>query len=102
MVIQLVLIFLLKVELWSYSSCDSSCSKRHIVTLTKDGYGSAVLIPMFGGTVRTDVNGNATADGKRCLADAVTVIFFFNLFYRKCADFKQKEYFINIQKQNCF
>lgn len=72
--------------------------KRHIVTLTKDGYGSAVFNTDVWGTVRTDVNGNATADGKRCLADAVTVIFFFNLFTEKCADFKQKEYFINIQK----
>ncbi len=72
--------------------------RRYLVTLTKDGYGSAVFNTDVWGTIRSDVNGNTTADGKRCLADTLSVIFFFNTFSERCADFKQKEYFINIQK----
>jgi len=72
--------------------------KKYIVTLTKDGYGSAVFNTEVWGTIRTDVNGNTTSDGTRCLLDTVGVVFFFNVFTTKCADFKQKEYFINIPR----
>lgn len=74
--------------------------RRYLVTLSKDGYGSAVFNTDVWGTIRTDVNGNTTADGKRCLADTVSIFFFFNVFYERCADFKQKEYFINIPRSN--
>jgi len=72
--------------------------KRYLVTLSKDGYGSAVFNTEVWGTIRTDVNGNTTGDGKRCLADTLSVVFFFNAFTDNCADFKQKEYFINIPR----
>jgi len=72
--------------------------RKYLVTLSKDGYGSAVFNTETWGTIRTDVNGNTTADGKRCLADMLGMIFFFNAFSEKCADFKQKEYFINIPR----
>lgn len=72
--------------------------KKYIVTLTKEGYGSAVFNTETWGTIRTDVNGESNADGKRCLLDTVSVIFFFNVFTQNCADFKQKEYFINIPR----
>lgn len=72
--------------------------RRYLVTLSKDGYGSAVFNTETWGTIRTDVNGNTTADGKRCLADTLSVIFFFSAFSERCADFKQKEYFINIPR----
>ncbi len=72
--------------------------KKYIVTLTKEGYGSAVFNTEVWGTIRTDVSGNTTGDGNRCLMDTLSVIFFFNVFSDKCADFKQKEYFINIPR----
>jgi hypothetical protein len=72
--------------------------KKYIVTLTKEGYGSAVFNTEVWGTIRTDVNGETTADGKRCLFDTVSVLFFFNAFTQNCADFKQKEHFINIPR----
>lgn len=72
--------------------------RKYIVTLTKEGFGSAVFNTETWGTIRTDVNGNTTADGNRCLLDTVSVLFFFNVFTEKCADFKQKEYFINIPR----
>ncbi len=72
--------------------------RKYAVTLTKEGYGSAVFNTEVWGTIRTDVNGNTTPDGNRCLLDTVSVLFFFNVFTDKCADFKQKEYFINIPR----
>jgi hypothetical protein len=72
--------------------------RKYIVTLTKEGYGSAVFNTETWGTIRTDVNGNKTSDGNRCLLDSISVLFFFNVFTEKCADFKQKEYFINIPR----
>jgi len=72
--------------------------KKYMVTLTKEGYGSAVFNTETWGTIRTDVNGNTTGDGQRCLLDSISVLFFFNVFTDKCADFKQKEYFINIPR----
>ena len=72
--------------------------KKYLVTLTKEGYGSAVFNTEVWGTIRTDVNGNTTSDGTRCLLDSISVLFFFNVFTQNCADFKQKEYFINIPR----
>ncbi len=70
--------------------------KNYTVVLNKEGYGSAQLNLSTWGTIRTDTFGNTTADGTRCLLDSVSVIFFFNVFTSKCADFKQKEYNVNI------
>ena len=72
--------------------------KKYVVTLTKEGYGSAVFNTDVWGAVRSDVNGETTPDGKRCLFDALSVVFFFNIFSERCYDFKQKEYFINIPR----
>jgi hypothetical protein len=72
--------------------------RKYVVTLTKEGYGSAVFNPEVWGTVRTTVGGETTDDGQRCLLDAVGVFFFFNLFSERCADFKEKEHFINIPR----
>ena len=72
--------------------------KPYLITLTKEGYGSAVFNTETWGTIRTDVSGNTTSDGTRCLMDTVSVLFFFNVFSDRCADFKQKEYFINIPR----
>lgn len=72
--------------------------RPYMITLTKEGYGSAVFNTETWGTIRTDVSGNTTPDGTRCLMDTISVFFFFNVFSERCADFKQKEYFINIPR----
>ncbi|OFW88831.1 MAG: hypothetical protein A2794_00505 [Alphaproteobacteria bacterium RIFCSPHIGHO2_01_FULL_40_8] len=74
--------------------------KAYTVTLVKEGHGSANFVTdIWYGTVRTDVSGNRTADGTRCVLDMMTVVFSFNSWNRaKCGDFKQKEYFINIPR----
>ncbi len=67
-----------------------------IVTLNKEGYGTAQLKLETWGAVRSDVMGNRTSDGTRCWLDMMSVVFFFNAFTTKCADFKQKEYSVII------
>ncbi len=66
--------------------------KPQIVTLSKEGYGTGQLKLETWGAVRTDVMGNRTSDGTRCWLDMMSVVFFFNAFTTKCADFTQKEY----------
>lgn len=72
--------------------------KEYNVTLVKEGYGSANLkTEIWYGTVRTDVNGNRTGDGTRCILDMLTVLFSFNSWNStRCGDFKQKQYFVTI------
>lgn len=72
--------------------------KEYLVTLTKEGYGSTSFkTDIWYGTVRTDVNGNRTGDGTRCILDMLTVLFSFNSWNAsKCGDFKQKQYFLTI------
>lgn len=72
--------------------------KKYVVTLTKEGYGSTNFTTEVWGTIRTDVNGETTGDGTRCLLDSISVVFFFNVFTTKCADFKQKQYFVTIPR----
>ncbi|NCA28283.1 MAG: PEGA domain-containing protein [Proteobacteria bacterium] len=73
--------------------------KNHIVSLNLNGYGgSSFQTPVFWGSIRTDADGSINADGVRCLLDLVSVIFSFQAYSGKCADFKQKQYKISIPK----
>jgi len=77
--------------------------KAYDITLNKTGYGSTNFkTEIWWGTVRTDVNGNQTTDGTRCILDMLSLVFSFNAYNAaKCGDFKQKQYFITIpQTQN--
>ncbi len=72
--------------------------KTHDIILAKEGYGSTSFAPeVWWGKGRTDVNGNITRDGTRCLTDFLTASLWF-LNSSRCGDFKQKQYFINIPK----
>jgi hypothetical protein len=74
--------------------------KAYDIFLTKEGYGSANFrTEIWWGTVRTDVAGNKTSDGTRCILDMVSLIFSFNAYNAaKCGDFKQKQYSITIPR----
>jgi len=75
--------------------------KEYIVSLDLPGYGnSSFKTPIFWGSVRTKANNKINADGVRCLLDLVSVIFSFQAYTGKCADFKQKQYNITIPKNN--
>ena len=72
-------------------------AKDEIVILNKKGYGTASFkTPIFIGSIRTNADGSINADGVRCLLDMASVIFFFNAYTGKCADFKEKQYRISI------
>ena len=72
-------------------------AKDEIIILNKKGYGTASFkTPIFLGSIRTNANGSINADGVRCLLDMASVIFFFNAYTGKCADFKEKQYRISI------
>ena len=71
--------------------------KEGIVILNKRGFGTASFkTPVFIGSIRTNVDGKVNADGVRCLLDMASVLFFFNAYTGKCADFKEKQYNISI------
>lgn len=73
--------------------------QEHIISLHLDGYGSSSFkVPVFLGAIRTHANGSIDADGVRCLLDFVSVLFSYNAYTGKCADFKQKQYKITIPK----
>lgn len=73
--------------------------KNHIVSLNLNGYGgSSFQTPVFWGSIRTNADGSINADGVRCLLDLVSVVFSFQAYSGKCADFKQKQYKISIPK----
>lgn len=74
--------------------------KAYDVVLTKEGYGSTSFkTDIWWGTVRTDANGERTADGTRCLLDMLGLVFSFNAYNAaKCGDFKQKQYSITIPR----
>lgn len=75
--------------------------KEYIVSLDLPGYGSSSFkTPIFLGAIRTKANDKINADGVRCLLDLVSVIFSFQAYTGKCADFKQKQYNITIPKTN--
>ena len=71
--------------------------KGYVVTITKEGHGSAILNLEAWQAIREgDKN---KGDGGRCIADIIgTVLFLPYLSYQSvyCRDFKQKEYFVNI------
>ena len=71
--------------------------KDGFITLNKKGYGIASFkTPIFIGSIRTKADGSVNADGVRCLLDMASVIFFFNAYTGRCADFKEKQYKIKI------
>lgn len=70
--------------------------KPYTVVLTKEGYGATNLKLETWGAIRTNIDGSSTGDGKRCLLDMMSLIFSFNAYTSKCADFKQKQYLVNI------
>jgi len=71
--------------------------KDLFVILDKPNYGmTSFKASIFTGSIRTKANGKINADGARCLLDMSSVIFFFQVYTGKCADFKEKQYFINI------
>jgi hypothetical protein len=72
-------------------------AKDGIIILNKRGFGTASFkTPVFIGSIRTNADGLINADGVRCLLDMASVIFFFNAYTGKCADFKEKQYKISI------
>ena len=71
--------------------------KENFITLNKKGYGTASFkTPIFFGAIRTKADGSINADGVRCLLDMTSVIFSFHAYTGRCADFKEKQYKINI------
>lgn len=69
--------------------------KDSFIILDKKGYGSVTyMADTYFGSIRTKANGKINADGVRCLLDMVSVIFSFQAYTGKCADFKVKQ--INI------
>ena len=77
--------------------------KEYIVSLDLPSYGTASFkTPIFLGAVRTKANDSINADGVRCLLDLVSVIFSFQAYTGKCADFKQKQYNITIPRTYMF
>jgi len=73
--------------------------KENIVSLNIGGYGGSSFQPqVFLGAIRTHADGSINADGVRCLLDLVSVIFSFQAYTGKCADFKQKQYQISIPR----
>ncbi len=67
-------------------------AKNQTAVITKDGYGSAQL----------QLEVWVAAKNKKCLADAMgsmlVVPYYSFMFSGKCNEFKEKEYFVNIQK----
>jgi len=77
--------------------------KEYFVSLDIPKYGSSSFkTPIFFGAVRTKANDKISADGVRCILDLVSVIFSFQAYTGKCADFKQKQYNITIPKTNYY
>jgi ribosomal protein L21E len=73
--------------------------KEYIVSLDLAGYGNTSFkTPIFTGSIRTKADNSINADGVRCLLDLVSVLFSFQAYTGKCADFKQKQYNITIPK----
>jgi len=70
--------------------------KPYEVNLIKEGHGSAKL------NLKTMAKVREGDDGRRCLADAVSVIFFFDIFTSYCADFESNFYNVNIPASNSF
>lgn len=67
------------------------------VIFDKPNYGmTSIKASTFIGSIRTKANGKINADGVRCLLDLSSVIFFFQAYTGNCADFKEKQIFINI------
>ena len=78
--------------------------KPYNLVLVKDGYGSTnVNMDIWWGTIRTNVEGERTADGTRCFLDMMSLIFSFNMYNStRCGDFKEKNYNIMIPRSNNF
>lgn len=67
------------------------------VIFDKPNYGmTSIKASTFTGSIRTKANGKINADGVRCLLDLSSIIFFFQAYTGKCADFKEKQIFANI------
>ncbi len=78
--------------------------KPYNAVVVKEGYGSTNLnMDIWYGTIRTNVDGEKTADGSRCLLDMMTLIFSFNAWNaERCGDFKQKTYEVIIPRSASF
>lgn len=75
--------------------------KDLFITLDKPNYGMTTFkVDTFLGSIRTKANGKINADGVRCLLDLSSVIFFFQAYTGKCADFKEKKHFISIPRNS--
>jgi hypothetical protein len=75
--------------------------KKYMVTLQKEGYGSAIFETEGWASIKTKADGSINGDGYRCLLDSLNPFLFFNVFLKNCRDFKKKNYDINIaQDQN--
>jgi hypothetical protein len=71
--------------------------KVYTAVISKEGYGTANLpMDIWWGTMRTDINGERTSDGTRCMLDMLSVFFSFNAYTGYCSDFKQKQYIVTI------
>jgi len=71
---------------------------EHNIEIVKNGYiNQKFTTPVWWLAVPTDVNGKTNANGNRCFLDAMSLIFMpIGLFTGDCADFKQKQYNINL------
>jgi hypothetical protein len=77
--------------------------KEMMITLHKRGYGLTNFKPkIYTGSIRTDVDNKVNADGVRCLLDMVSVVFSFQAYLGKCADFHQKNHKIIIPQNYDF
>jgi hypothetical protein len=75
--------------------------KKYMITLQKEGYGSAIFETEGWASIKTKADGSINADGYRCLLDSLNPFLFFNVFLKNCRDFKKKTFEMNIaQDQN--
>ncbi len=70
--------------------------KKYMVTLQKEGFGSAMFETESWAAIKTRADNSITSDGVRCLFDSLNPFLFFNVFMKNCRDFKKKTYEINI------
>ena len=70
--------------------------KNYMMTLTKDGFGSAVVDLQTWASIKTSANNKIVSDGYRCLLDSLNPLLFFTVFTKNCKDFKIKNHQVNI------
>jgi hypothetical protein len=78
--------------------------KPYDAVIVKEGYGSINHhMDIWYGTIRTDIDGERTADGTRCFLDTMSLLFAFNAWNAtRCGDFKEKVHNVIIPRSNNF